>query len=197
MADSAAALPQVGPPQLGDVHPNKIGVIGLVIIVLFAIIVLDLPMLSSYNYQLRYFLTLMPLLAVLGAAAWWAFEAGQAVTEKQRLRDVAEAAALSGAVWQARSLNFAAAMNRAVIANEAVIAQSVSLRSFSSYLNVLLPRAAAVTQWVPLLDAAMATLAQSWAQVDQVVRDRSTLRGRRLGRTDVEASVDLCRIHID
>jgi hypothetical protein len=36
-------------------------------IVLFAIIVLDLPMLSSYNYQLRYFLTLMPLLAVLAA----------------------------------------------------------------------------------------------------------------------------------
>jgi len=36
-------------------------------IVLFAILVLDLPMLISYNYQLRYFLTLMPLLAVLTA----------------------------------------------------------------------------------------------------------------------------------
>ncbi len=36
-------------------------------IVLFAILVLDLPMLASYNYQLRYFLTLMPLLAVLAA----------------------------------------------------------------------------------------------------------------------------------
>jgi ElaB/YqjD/DUF883 family membrane-anchored ribosome-binding protein len=36
---------------------------------------------------------LLPLLAVLGAAAWWAFEAGQAVTEKQRLRDAAEAQA--------------------------------------------------------------------------------------------------------
>ena len=36
-------------------------------IVLFAVIVLDLPMLISYNYQLRYFLTLMPLLAVLTA----------------------------------------------------------------------------------------------------------------------------------
>ena len=36
-------------------------------IVLFAILILDLPMLASYNYQLRYFLTLMPLLAVLAA----------------------------------------------------------------------------------------------------------------------------------
>ena len=100
---------------------------------------------------------LLPLLAVLGAAAWWAFEAGQAVTEKQRLRDVAEAAALSGAVWQARSLNFAAAMNRAVIANEAVIAQSVSLRSWSDYMSRLLPTAAALTTYVPYLNAAAAT----------------------------------------
>lgn len=36
-------------------------------ILLFAILVLDLPMLFSYNYQLRYFLTLMPLLAMLAA----------------------------------------------------------------------------------------------------------------------------------
>jgi dolichyl-phosphate-mannose-protein mannosyltransferase len=36
-------------------------------ILLAAILVLDLPMLFSYNYQLRYFLTLMPLMAVLAA----------------------------------------------------------------------------------------------------------------------------------
>ena len=40
---------------------------GAFAILLFAILVLDLPMLFSYNYQLRYFLTLMPLLAVLAA----------------------------------------------------------------------------------------------------------------------------------
>lgn len=38
---------------------------GAFAILLFAILVLDLPMMFSYNYQLRYFLTLMPLLAVL------------------------------------------------------------------------------------------------------------------------------------
>jgi 4-amino-4-deoxy-L-arabinose transferase-like glycosyltransferase len=36
-------------------------------ILLLAILALDLPMMISYNYQLRYFLTLMPFLAVLTA----------------------------------------------------------------------------------------------------------------------------------
>jgi len=49
----------------GELKPGS--QIGTRAIVLFAIFVLDLPMLISYNYQLRYFLTLMPLLAVLTA----------------------------------------------------------------------------------------------------------------------------------
>jgi len=40
---------------------------GAFAILIFAIVVLDLPMMFSYNYQLRYFLTLMPSLAVLAA----------------------------------------------------------------------------------------------------------------------------------
>ena len=40
---------------------------GAFAILVFAILVLDLPMLFSYNYQLRYFLTLMPFMAVLAA----------------------------------------------------------------------------------------------------------------------------------
>jgi hypothetical protein len=36
-------------------------------VLLLAILVLDLPMMISYNYQLRYFLTLMPFLAILTA----------------------------------------------------------------------------------------------------------------------------------
>ena len=40
---------------------------GAFAILVFAVLVLDLPMMFSYNYQLRYFLTLMPLLAVLAA----------------------------------------------------------------------------------------------------------------------------------
>jgi len=40
---------------------------GIFTILVFAILMLDLPMMVSYNYQLRYFLTLMPFLAVLAA----------------------------------------------------------------------------------------------------------------------------------
>ncbi len=36
-------------------------------VILLAILALDLPMMISYNYQLRYFLTLMPFLAILTA----------------------------------------------------------------------------------------------------------------------------------
>jgi hypothetical protein len=113
---------------------------------------------------------LLPLLAVLGAAAWWALEAGQAVTEKQRLRDAADAAALNGAVWQARALNFDATMNRAIIANEAVIAQSVSLRSWSAYMDRFLPTASVVTAYVPYLNAATATLQRWWAGFDRALQ---------------------------
>ncbi|MFO0227696.1 MAG: pilus assembly protein TadG-related protein, partial [Gammaproteobacteria bacterium] len=113
---------------------------------------------------------LLPLLAVLAAAAWWTFEAGQAVTEKQRLRDAADAAALSAAVWQARTLNFVSTMNRAIIANEAVIAQSVSLRSWSAYMDRMLPGAAAITAYVPYLNAATSTLQRWWTAFDRALQ---------------------------
>ncbi|MFM7708542.1 MAG: pilus assembly protein TadG-related protein, partial [Gammaproteobacteria bacterium] len=113
---------------------------------------------------------LLPLLAVLAAAAWWTFETGQAVTEKQRLRDAADAAALSAAVWQARTLNFTSTMNRAIIANEAVIAQSVSLRSWSAYMDRMLPSAAAITAYVPYLNAATSTLQRWWTAFDRALQ---------------------------
>ena len=113
---------------------------------------------------------LLPLLAVLAAAAWWTFEAGQTVTEKQRLRDAADAAALSAAVWQARTLNFVSTTNRAIIANEAVIAQSVSLRSWSAYMERMLPGAAAITAYVPYLNAATSALQRWWTAFDRALQ---------------------------
>jgi Flp pilus assembly protein TadG len=87
-------------------------------------------------------LVLVVLLGALLGALWWTVEAGSAVNEKQRLANAADAAALSAAVWQARALNFDAYTNRAIVANEAALAQSVSLRSWSSYMTRLLPGAA-------------------------------------------------------
>lgn len=115
-------------------------------------------------------LVLVVLLGALLSALWWTTEAGSAVNEKQRLANAADAAALSAAVWQARALNFDAYTNRAIVANEAALAQSVSLRSWSSYMTRLLPSAALVTAWVPYLNTAMMTLQRLWHVVDAVLQ---------------------------
>lgn len=113
---------------------------------------------------------LLPLLGVLVAALWWVLETGEAVAEKQRLRNTADAAALSAAVWQAKVLNFDAYMNRAIVANEALIAQSVSLRGWSAYMDHLLPRASLVTASVPYLGATVLALQRGWRLIDAALQ---------------------------
>lgn len=125
---------------------------------------------SPRRQQGQSLVVLVVLLAALMGALWWTVEAGSAVNEKQRLANAADAAALSAAVWQARALNFDAYTNRAIIANEAAFAQSVSLRSWSSYMNRLLPGAALVTAWVPYLNSAMLTLQRLWTQLDAALQ---------------------------
>ncbi len=127
-------------------------------------------MFPSRRQQGQSLLVLVVLLAALLGAVWWTVEAGSAVNEKQRLANAADAAALSAAVWQARALNFDAYTNRAIVANEAAFAQSVSLRSWSSYMTRLLPGAALVTAWVPYLNSAMMTLQRLWHQLDAVLQ---------------------------
>ncbi len=78
------------------------------------------------------------MLAAFVPVLWWVIETGEGVAEKQRVRDVAEAAALTGAVRQAKVLNSDTHMNRAIVANEAVIAQSVNLRGWSPYMDNML-----------------------------------------------------------
>jgi hypothetical protein len=113
---------------------------------------------------------LLPLLAVLIAALWWVLETGEGVAEKQRMRNTADAAVLAGAVWQAKVLNFDAHMNRAIVANEAVIAQAVSLRGWSAYMDDMLPKAYAVTSAVPYLGTAMFYLQRGWSLIDQALQ---------------------------
>lgn len=64
------------------------------------------------------------------------FNTGQMTSEKMRLANTADAAAYSGMVWQARSLNFQAYTNRAMVANQVAIAQFVSFVSWSKYLAI-------------------------------------------------------------
>lgn len=87
-----------------------------------------------------------------------AFNSGQISNAKMRAMNAADAAAYSGAVWQARSLNFQAYMNRAIIVNEVAIAQSVSVRSWMSYLVRFVSNINKATQFVPYLGPAIRTI---------------------------------------
>jgi hypothetical protein len=98
------------------------------------------------------------LLAALGSALLLVHDSGRIATAKQRLLDTADAAALSGATWQARVLNFESYMNRAVIANEAATAQAVSLRSWLAYMERTVDRADRVARFVPYLAQASRVL---------------------------------------
>lgn len=131
---------------------------------------LSTPLAIPRSVRGQALILLLPMLAVLGLSLWWIFDAGQTVSEKQRLVNAVDAAALSAAVWQARTLNFDAYMNRAIIANEAVIAQSVSLRSWSAYVNQLLAGSSALVSAIPVLNKAMFALARVWQGFDRAVQ---------------------------
>jgi Flp pilus assembly protein TadG len=110
---------------------------------------------------------LLLLMASLLAGFLLVFDAGQLVTAKLRLQGAADAAAYSAAQWQARTLNYQAYVNRAMVANEVAIAQSVSLRSWSRYVARLLQNAATVGTLIPPVGAALRSVEQAWANVDR------------------------------
>lgn len=69
------------------------------------------------------------------AGTYFLFNTGQVIAEKSRLVTAADAVAYGAGVMQARALNFDAYGNRALVANEVLIAQMVSLSSWSQYVK--------------------------------------------------------------
>lgn len=110
----------------------------------------------------------MLVLAMLGAFA--VYNTGQIATHKTRLANVADAAAYSGALWQARALNFQAYTNRAMVANQVAIAQAVSLHSWATYGVVASGNLSRVLSAVPVINALTAGLATGMAAIHQVVK---------------------------
>ena len=64
---------------------------------------------------------------------FYLFNTGQLASEKTKLVNTADAVAYSAGVMHARALNFDAYNNRALMANEVLIAQMVSLASWTQY----------------------------------------------------------------
>ena len=94
------------------------------------------------------------------------FNAGQLVNDKMRLTNAVDATAYSGAQWQARALNYQAYLNRAMVANEVAIAQLVSLRSWSRYVDTTTSNVDQVARYVPYLNAPVRALERGWRAID-------------------------------
>ncbi|MEZ5499779.1 MAG: hypothetical protein R3E77_10170 [Steroidobacteraceae bacterium] len=103
---------------------------------------------------------LLGMLGALLAGVVVTFNATQLLARKQRLLNAADAAAFSVATWQARMLNSGAYVNRAIVANEAAIAQAVSLRSWLEYMQTATRNSGAITSAIPYVGQAMAALAR-------------------------------------
>jgi hypothetical protein len=98
------------------------------------------------------------------------FNSGQVTNAKMRAMNAADAAAYSGAVWQARSLNFQAYMNRAMVVNEVTIAQSVSLRSWVDYLNRFVSNVNLVTKFIPYVGEVTIAIARVLDRVNDAMQ---------------------------
>lgn len=68
--------------------------------------------------------------AAAGLIGLLLFNSGMLVNAKTRLQNAADAGAYSASVLQARDHNFAAYTNRAMVANQAAVAQIVSMKSY-------------------------------------------------------------------
>ncbi len=90
----------------------------------------DAPRGRQGGQAILWFLATM---AACCAALALVYNVGQVTNEKEKTINAADAAALSGALVEARVLNFEAYTNRAMIANEVTIAQLVSADSFVRY----------------------------------------------------------------
>ncbi|MDN7528231.1 Tad domain-containing protein [Burkholderia orbicola] len=74
-------------------------------------------------------------LVVGGVALYLAFNSLQLTSAKIKLQNTVDASAYAAALLQARDYNFSAYTNRAMVANQAAIAQMVSLKSFVDMLD--------------------------------------------------------------
>lgn len=88
------------------------------------------------------------------------FNTGQVTAEKMRLTNAADAAVYSAMVWEARTLNYEAYLNRAMVANQVSIAQVVSIVSWMEYGTMVADEAALLMAFVPGMQGVAANIAK-------------------------------------
>ncbi|MCL7488924.1 MAG: pilus assembly protein TadG-related protein [Desulfobulbaceae bacterium] len=90
---------------------------------------------TSFNHKGQASVFVLALIGVVLVSAVFLFESGRLTSEKMQLQNAADAAAFGASTLEARSLNFAAYTNRAMVANEVAIGQMVGILSFIDELK--------------------------------------------------------------
>lgn len=106
---------------------------------------------------------------VLGLAVAYVFNSAQVINQKTQLQNTVDAAAYSVAVVEARDLNFKAYTNRAMVANQVAIAQTVSLLSWIRFLEVSSENIADATSIIPYVGSVTAAIENIVAGVKDVM----------------------------
>lgn len=94
----------------------------------------------------------MFLLLFAAMLTFFHFSASQATVAKTRLVNATDSAAYSVALWHARTMNYYAYTNRAIIANEVAIAQAATMVSFSSYVYKLADNLEDIARYFPYIN---------------------------------------------
>lgn len=93
------------------------------------------PYLRAAGQRGQVMLPAVVLILLTTALLYLMVNSGQAVNEKMRVTNAADAAAYSAGVVEARALNYDAYLNRAIVANEMAIAQAISVGSWMQYMG--------------------------------------------------------------
>lgn len=114
---------------------------------------------------------LLGSLAASAAVMYAVFNTGQVIVGKQRAVNTADAAALAGAQAEARLLNLMAYGNRGIMANEVLLAQMLSLESWTQYVGRTagnIKTVLNVLSLIPPLTAFAQTVAKAMGQAQKV-----------------------------
>lgn len=100
----------------------------------------------------------------------FSFNASQLNLNSNKLQHTADNAAYSMAVLAARDLNYKAYTNRAMVANQISVAQTVGLSSYLEMHTVFLNNAEAALGWVPYVGQVISGMSQVMSGVNQVAQ---------------------------
>ncbi|MFG6442182.1 apolipoprotein N-acyltransferase [Roseateles sp. LKC17W] len=119
--------------RFGDALAQSLAVAGLVLALLWQPGRAVQPSLRLQAQRGQVLMAGVALILMSAGLLYYMVNSGQAVTEKMRVTNAADAAAYSAGVVEARALNYDAYLNRAMVANQIAIAQMVSVGSWVRY----------------------------------------------------------------